>query len=65
MKNTMIKTAFLVILIVGASLPLAAQIQEDEDMGSSIPVDGGIVTVTLLAAVYGVKRRKEKKVRED
>jgi hypothetical protein len=60
MKNTMIKTAFLLIMLVSASLPLAAQIQEDEDMGSSIPIDGGIATVTLLAAAYGAKRRQKK-----
>jgi hypothetical protein len=59
MKNTMLKIAFLVIMLVTASLPLAAQIEGDPDAGSSIPIDGGIVTVTLIAAAYGAKRKRD------
>jgi hypothetical protein len=59
MKNTMIKIAFLVIMLVTASLPLAAQIEGDPDAGSSIPIDGGVVTVALIAAAYGAKRKRD------
>lgn len=58
MKNTMIKIAFLVVMLVSASLPLAAQVEGDPDAGS-IPIDGGIVTVTLFAAAYGAKRKRD------
>jgi hypothetical protein len=44
---------------------VSAQVEGDPDTGSSIPVDGGIVTVTLIAAAYGAKRRQEKKDKED
>jgi hypothetical protein len=44
---------------------VSAQIEGDPDTGSSIPVDGGIVTVTLIAAAYGAKRRHEKKDKVD
>lgn len=36
---------------------VAAQVEGDPETGSSIPVDGGIVTVTLIAAAYGAKRK--------
>jgi hypothetical protein len=36
-----------------ADLPL------DPDTGTSVPVDGGIVTVTLIAAAYGAKRKSK------
>ncbi len=44
---------------------VAAQIDSDPDAGTSVPIDGGIVTVTLIAAAYGAKRRQEKKEKED
>lgn len=59
MKSTMIKTLILTVMVIGASLPLVAQIEGDPDMGGSVPVDGGIVTVALLAAAYGVKRKRD------
>jgi hypothetical protein len=60
MKIKMMKTLFLLVTLIGASLPLFAQIEEgDPDTGSSIPVDGGIVTVTLIAAAYGAKRKRD------
>ena len=40
---------------------VSAQIEGDPDTGSSIPVDGGIVTVTLIAAAYGAKRKSKQK----
>ena len=65
MKIKMIKTIFLAVVLASIALPLSAQIEGDPDTGSSIPVDGGIVTVTLIAAAYGAKRRQEKKDKED
>ncbi len=65
MKNTIIKTVFLFTILLSISFPLAAQQEGDPDTGSSIPVDGGIVTITLIAAAYGAKRRQEKKDKED
>jgi len=59
MKSTMIKTLFLAVMVIGASLPLAAQIEGDPDMGGGVPVDGGIVTIALIAAAYGVKRKRD------
>jgi len=44
---------------------IQAQVEADPDTGTSVPIDGGIVTVTLLAAAYGAKRRQEKKDKED
>ena len=40
-------------------------IEGDPDAGTGVPIDGGIVTVTLIAAAYGAKRRQEKKDKED
>jgi hypothetical protein len=40
-------------------------IETDPDAGTGVPIDGGIVTVTLIAAAYGAKRRQEKKDKED
>lgn len=59
------KKIILTIGILLSSQILSAQIEGDPDTGSSIPVDGGIVTVTLIAAAYGAKRRQEKKDQTD
>jgi hypothetical protein len=59
MKIKMIQTIFLAVILASISLPLSAQIEGDPDTGSSIPVDGGIVTVTLIAAAYGAKRKRD------
>jgi hypothetical protein len=59
MKSKMIKTIFLAVILASISLPLSAQIEDDPDTGTSIPVDGGIVTVTLIAAAYGAKRKRD------
>lgn len=56
MKKLLYTIAFLCFVNV-----LPAQIEGDPDAGSSIPVDGGIVTITLIAAAYGAKRHKENK----
>ncbi len=42
-----------------------SQIDELDDPGSSIPVDGGIVTITLVAAAYGAKRHKQQKENQE
>jgi hypothetical protein len=39
----------------------AQDIESDPDAGTSVPIDGGIVTITLIAAAYGAKRHKENK----
>jgi hypothetical protein len=65
MKSKMIKKILSFVIILIATVPLLAQIEDQPDFGSSVPIDGGIVTVTLLAAAYGVKRRKEKKDKLD
>ncbi len=44
---------------------VSAQIDSDPNTGTSVPIDGGIVTVTLIAAAYGAKRRQEKRDKED
>jgi len=36
-------------------------IEGDPDAGTGVPIDGGIVTITLIAAAYGAKRHKENK----
>jgi hypothetical protein len=64
MKIKMIKTIFLTFVLASILLPLSAQIEGDPDTGSSVPVDGGIVTVTLIAAAYGAKRRQAEKDKE-
>lgn len=56
MKKLILITGLLFCMQV-----LSAQIEGDPDAGTSIPVDGGIVTITLMAAAYGVKRYKENK----
>ena len=56
MKKLILITGLLFCMQV-----LSAQIEGDPDTGTSIPVDGGIVTITLMAAAYGVKRYKENK----
>ncbi len=38
---------------------------EPNSGGTGVPIDGGIVTITLIAAAYGAKRRQEKKDKED
>jgi hypothetical protein len=57
------KNKYLVALIFALFLTpfVSAQIADDPDTGTSIPVDGGIVTITLIAAAYGAKRHKENK----
>ncbi len=42
-----------------ADLPL------DPDAGTSVPIDGGIVTITLVAAAYGAKRHKQQKENQE
>ena len=56
MKKLLNTLAFLCLINV-----LPAQIEDDPDAGTSVPLDGGIVTITLMAAAYGAKRHKENK----
>ncbi|MEY4543267.1 MAG: hypothetical protein RL411_1344 [Bacteroidota bacterium] len=58
MKYKKLITLFVISLLFNIT---SAQIDGDPDTGSSIPVDGGIVTITLIAAAYGAKRHKENK----
>ena len=41
-------------------MSLMGQATFDEDV-TDVPLDGGIVTITLIAAAYGAKRHKENK----
>lgn len=52
----------ITLVVIGLLFNLAtAQIDGDPDAGTSVPVDGGIVTITLIAAAFGAKRHKENK----
>lgn len=55
-----IKLTLLLALIVGSTVSLMGQATFDEDV-VDVPLDGGILTVTLMAAAYGAKRYKENK----
>lgn len=56
MKNLTNKALiFFFILLTG---PLFGQASFDEDV-TDVPVDGGIITVTLMAAAYGAKKYRE------
>ena len=35
------------------------EFETDPDAGTGVPIDGGIVTVTLIAAAYGAKRKSK------
>ncbi len=59
------KKLYILLLTCFLSTVVFSQIDDLDDPGSSVPVDGGIVTITLLAAAYGAKRRQEKKDKED
>lgn len=61
--KTMNKLLIISALMLSVNF-VSAQIEGDPETGSSIPVDGGIVTVTLIAAAYGAKRRKEKQQKD-
>jgi hypothetical protein len=53
---------YLGLLVIGLLVNgLSAQIDSDPDAGTSVPIDGGIVTVTLIAAAYGAKRKSKQK----
>lgn len=58
------KLLIISALMISANF-VSAQVEDDPDTGTSVPIDGGIVTVTLIAAAYGAKRRQEKKDKED
>lgn len=55
-----IKLTLLLALIVGSTVSLMGQATFDEDV-SDVPLDGGILTVTLMAAAYGAKSYKKNK----
>lgn len=52
------KYLILFALLIGSSICLFGQATFDEDV-TDVPIDGGIVTITLIAAAYGAKRHKE------
>ena len=58
MKSKLIKTFFLAIVLASTSLPLfASSLQLPDDT----PIDGGIVSVTLIAAAYIAMRKRANK----
>jgi hypothetical protein len=60
------KKIYIWLLFVFFIFDLKSQTPEgDPDTGSTIPVDGGIVTITLVAAAYGAKRHKQQKENQE
>jgi|GEM_PF-645665 hypothetical protein len=55
-----LKYTVLLALMLGSTMSLMGQATFDEDV-TDVPLDGGIVTITLIAAAYGAKRHKENK----
>ena len=51
------KISLLTFFLVSFGYLLAQDIETEIDP-SNIPIDGGIVTITLIAAAYGAKRHK-------
>ncbi len=51
------KKVFLIMAMFCSVQILSAQEEDPEATG--VPVDGGIVTVTLIAAAYGAKRKSK------
>lgn len=60
--NKKIIKSLLVSIFVFAATTVYAQGPSgfDEDV-TDVPLDGGIVTITLMAAAYGAKRYKKNK----
>ena len=56
--NKNMKYVILFVLTIGSSVCLFGQATFDEDV-TDVPIDGGIVTVTLIAAAYGAKRKSK------
>lgn len=54
------KVSILTFFLLSFGYVLAQNIETEIDP-STIPLDGGIVTITLMAVAYGVKRHKENK----
>ncbi len=57
MKNY--RNILIAALLFFVAAPVFGQATFDEDV-TDVPVDGGIVTVTLMAAAYGIKKYKER-----
>ncbi len=55
-----LKIFSVILLLFIIAAPVYGQAGFDEDV-TDVPVDGGIVTMTLMAAAYGAKRYKEQK----
>ena len=52
----------IALMTFGAVFSQTTDIEGDPNNGGTgVPVDGGIVTITLIAAAYGAKRHKENK----
>jgi hypothetical protein len=69
MKRHEIKHLLLIIIClfsIKATMAQTGDIEgEPNSGGTGVPIDGGIVTITLIAAAYGAKRRQERKDKED
>lgn len=55
------KVLLFIIGLLGSARLFAQVGGIGDETIDEIPFDGGIVTVTLVAAAYGVKRRRDKK----
>jgi hypothetical protein len=53
------KISVLTFFLVSFGYVLAQNIETEIDPDATVPVDGGIVTVTLIAAAYGAKRKSK------
>ncbi len=53
------KNYIIMIVVICSIEQLKAQPEVDPDAGTGVPIDGGIVTVTLIAAAYGAKRKSK------
>jgi hypothetical protein len=55
------KISLLTFLFFLSSYSFGQDFEGDPNAGTGVPIDGGIVTITLIAAAYGAKRHKENK----
>ncbi len=56
-----LKIFSVILLMFIIAAPLYGQPSGFDEGVTDVPVDGGIVTITLMAAAYGAKRYKEQK----
>ena len=55
------KIVLIIAVICCVHVSNAQSPVEDDPSQTGVPIDGGIVTITLIAAAFGAKRHKENK----